>query len=113
MNAQRTKLSNPPTKIELVYQARGESHVFTATGFAGFYYSSTGLKTSFDEVAMALGMHISALCGKTASYRLAMTFEEFRECLEGSNSEDIDIADLVRRNSITAQVASGEYGLTR
>jgi hypothetical protein len=114
MNAQRTKLTAPPAEIELIYQQRGDSHVFIATGFAGFYYSSTMLKTSFDEVAHALGLHISELCGKPASYRLPMTFEEFRDCLKDSNDEDdTDIAELVRRNSIIAQVAPGECGVSR
>lgn len=112
MNPQRTKLTTPPAEIELIYQRRGDSHVFVATGFAGFYYSSTMLKTSFEEVAHALGLHISALCGKPASYRLPMTFEQFRDCLQDSNDED-GIAELVRRNSIIAQVSSGEFAASR
>jgi hypothetical protein len=93
--------AQPPAEIELIYQNPNGRHVFTATGIAGFYYSSNSLEKTFNEVAMALGLHISRLYGTVAIYHLDRDLAEFTQLLE-TPEEDADVADLLLKSTIIA-----------
>lgn len=83
--ARQSEKTLPPAEIELVYRnvdGSSHSHVFTASNVAGFYYGSTSLRRTFAEVEKALGLHVSRLFKTTATYKLAMTFEDFEKRLE-------------------------------
>lgn len=104
--ASLSKHGQPPAEIELIYQRAGEaSHVFTASGIPGFYYSSSSMETSFNEAADALSAHISALFGVRAAYRLDMSFEDFRQHVDAEFSEDDDVSELILKNSVIAKMA--------
>jgi hypothetical protein len=105
--AQRSERGLPPAEVELVYQEVGGSHVFTAPGIGGFYYSSTSLETTFEEVAHALGLHVSRLYEVEAEYHLSMSLKEFRKHRKPQAEEDV--SDVLLRNFVTAKMASSDH----
>jgi hypothetical protein len=110
MTNKRTVKGLPPAKVELIYQKVGQhSHVFTATSVPGFYYGSTSLERTFNEVARALGVHISRLYNTPATYQLATSLTEFRNRLKTEIKEDDAeyISELLLKNSVIANMASG------
>ena len=75
--------ANPPAKIPLAYRKVGETHVFTASGFTGFYMGHAELRIAYENVARALGEHVSKVSGRKVDYALEMGYADFARTLEG------------------------------
>lgn len=105
MDGKSRPISDPPAEIEINYNTAGNgAHVFTATGVPGFYYRGSTLEDTFNDLAVALSLHISRLFNKPANYRLAMGLEDFKRCIEPSfDEEEADISELILKNSIIAR----------
>ena len=74
----------PPERIPLVYRMVGETHVFTADGFVGFYVGSSNLSNAFNQLAPALSDHVSTALGCQLSYSMESPFADFESHLKSA-----------------------------
>jgi hypothetical protein len=103
-----------PAEINLVYQQLGQSHVFTAPNIGGFYYSSTSLEKTFNEAAAALSLHVSRLYKVEASYKLGLSFADFKRKVNAEDSDDdSDVPDLLVKNTVIAKIALNKSSAAR
>lgn len=71
----------PPSVISLAYKAVGNTHVFYAPDYRGYYIGSSSLRTAYDSAEAALGEHITRLYGVTVEYQMSGDFESFEKSI--------------------------------
>jgi hypothetical protein len=77
--------ASPPAEVMLVYRKVGQSHVFTAIDFPGFYIGSSSLEHAFEQAARGLSQHVSKLYGSSVDYIFNPNFLEFKKRLKGGD----------------------------